>query len=192
MPQTLPSWHRDVCTWNALWRTVLCRSGLSQGLGPLRHLPTLPDPVRLGSRLRVSMAQRLSGMPTSCSLAPCPDFCSNMDQIDNRLPASALPGSQTPSLSPAWISDSQPQPLLDLRPPGSDLPGYQTSSLGPAWISNSQPPALPGSKTPASALPGSQTPRGCTLRECDPHLANTAAPGIWKELGKGESPNAVG
>ena len=49
--------------------------------------------------------------------------------LDLGPPASALPGSQTPSLGSAWISDPQSRPCLDLRPSASALSGPQTHGL---------------------------------------------------------------
>ena len=39
-----------------------------------------------------------------------------------------------------WISESQPQPCLELRLPTPAPHGSQTQSLSPAWISDSLPP----------------------------------------------------
>ena len=70
----------------------------------------------------------------------------------------ALPGSETPGLSPTWISGSRVQPCLDLRLPASALPGPQPHSLSPGWISDSWPRPCLNLRPRASALPVSQTP----------------------------------
>ena len=79
--------------------------------------------------------------------------------LDLSLPASAPPGSQTPSLQPCLDRASQAQTCLDLNLQASALPGSQILGLQPCLDCTLPTSAPPGSQThPASALPGSQTP----------------------------------
>lgn len=66
----------------------------------------LPTPVLLGFQCHVSVAQRLSRLPTRCSVASCPDFCSTMDQnvplLSNNLVISPTGNLHSDSRSHIW------------------------------------------------------------------------------------------